>query len=281
MRPSHSEKSLLQRIFIIFIIVISPLFLWKEYQIIKGKMDFKMPPTEEFCLMEPFQKNDKLFTFIVLTHNSEDVIKNNFLSLIDQDYPSFRIVYLDKGSTDGTVAMLQKMISEKNAQERVSLLTRSKEYEVFESYYNLIQECDDQEVIIHLYGNDWLASNDVLHCLNQAYANANVWLTYGQYVEYESYKKGLYHPLPEKTNYKKKVTGPPWINAPFKTFYAGLFKKYTVNKEASQHYFLSIESELNLLAPVAEMSKAHVQFIPTVLYIHKQISEGRKRNVRK
>lgn len=277
MKPSNSEKSLFQRLFIIFIILISPLFLLREYQIIKAKMDPKINLAEDFSLMESYQNNDKLFTFIVITHDSEESIKQNFLSLINQDYPSFRIVYIDKGSTDGTVEILQKMIDEKNVHEKVTLLARNKEHEVFESYYNSIHQCDDQDVIIHLYGNDWLASNDVLQCLNKIYAKPDVWLTYGQYVDYASYEKGLYNPTPKKMNYKKKVARAPWINAPLKTFYAGLFKKSGVNKETSEYYFLSIKSELNLLAPVAEISKAHVQFIPTILYIHKQVSEGRKR----
>lgn len=279
MRPSNTEKSLFQRIFIICIILISPLFLLKEYQIIKAKMDPKMHLAEDFSLLESVQNTDKLFTIIVLTYNCEDSIKQNFLSLIDQDYPSFRIVYIDKGSTDATVETLQKMIDEKNAYEKISLIARNKEHEVFESYYNVVQECNDQDIIIHLYGNDWLASNDVLRCLNKTYENGDVWLTYGQYVDYASYEKGLYNPTPKKMNYKKKIARAPWIKAPLKTFYAGLFKKNTVNKEVSEHYFLSIKNELSLLAPIAEMSKAHVQFIPTILYIHKQVSKREKRKV--
>ncbi|MEM7174523.1 MAG: glycosyltransferase family A protein [Chlamydiota bacterium] len=276
MKNRKKKKNFFHRLFILFIILLLPTFLIREYKIILAKKDYRILPTREFKEIEISSNKSKSFVFIVLTHNASACIEDNFRSILSQNYPYYRVVYLDRGSTDGTVEQLQQLVAEEKRGKEVLMISEKKESQFFKAYYQLIHDCRDEDVIIHLYGTDWLAHNEVLQCLNQTYSNPGVWLSYGQYLDYPDYKEGRYRPTPQKTVYRKKVQRAPWMKAYLKTFYAGLFKKIEFKKVECSNYFLSIKSERDLLFPLVEMGKAHVQFIPDVLYIHHE--EIKKKN---
>lgn len=110
MKRNKSEKSFYHRLFILFIILILPVFFIKEYRLIKGKKDTKVLHAEDFCQTHLDPQEDKSFTFIVLTKNNVDSIEQNFQSIMQQHYSRFRVVYIDHGSTDGTVKTLQSLM---------------------------------------------------------------------------------------------------------------------------------------------------------------------------
>ncbi|MCB1110220.1 MAG: glycosyltransferase family 2 protein, partial [Chlamydiia bacterium] len=231
------------------------------YRLIKSKKETRIIPAEDFAYFEVEPEEDKSFTFIVLTHNNRDLIDRNIDSILSQKYSDFRVVYIDQGSTDGTV----DRICQKKC-DKVSLIECQEGHEVYQRYYDLVVHSKNDEIIVHLYGNDWLAHEEVLSRLNQSYMNPDVWLTYGQYIDSANFEKGIHDPQPKKILYKKRVQRAPWVVAPFKTYYAGLFKKLHVETG----FFISIKDENALLVPMAELAKAHVRFIPHVLYIHSQ-----------
>lgn len=260
------KKSLLHRLFILFIILLLPTFFIREYRLIKSKKDTRILPIEDFSFLEVEEAEEKAFTFIVLTLNNEETIERNFQSIQKQNYLHFQLIYLDQGSTDKTVRYLKE--------RGAKVIECEDEAHSFKKYYEIVSNLPDDEVIVHLYGTDYLAHEDVLPRLSRSYANPDVWLTYGQYFEGLKYEKGMLDPKPKKTLYKKRVQRAPWVVAPLKTFYAGLFKKLHVE----EGFFLSIKDENALLIPLAELAKAHVRFIPDVLFIH---NENRKRERRR
>lgn len=271
MKRIKREKSLFHRLFILFIIILLPTFFVREYRLIKSKKETRIIPAEDFAYIEVEPDEDKTFTFIVLTHNHRDSIEQNIDSILSQKYSSFRVVYIDQGSTDGTAQEIGKRKSSK-----LSLIQCEQDHEVYERYYNLVLHAKNDEIIVHLYGNDYLAHDEVLLQLNRSYLNPDVWLTYGQYIDSANYERGVIDPQPKKTLYKKRVQRAPWVVAPFKTYYAGLFKKLHIE----EGFFLSIKDENALLIPMAELAKAHVRFIPHVLYIHSEIPSGNRKKER-
>ena len=277
MRAKLRKKEIFHKVFLLFVILLLPTFLIREYKIILSKKDYRILPMKEFEEIEIAAKKTKKFVLIVLTHNMLDHIEDNFRSVLNQDYPYYRVVYLDSGSTDGTIDTLREHIAHKKKAVPVDLALAPDEESFFRSYYQLIHACDDDDIVIHLYGTEWLAHNKVLMCLNQTYANPGVWLTYGQYLDDQDYRKGGRRPTPQKSVYRKKVQRAPWMKAHLKTFYAGLFKKIEFKGVSDPNYFLSIRHEQELLFPLAEMGKSHVQFIPDVLSIHHPVVKERKR----
>ena len=274
MKGNKRGKSLAHRLFILFIILLLPTFFVREYRLIKSKKETRIIPAEDFAFAEIEPDEDKSFTFIILTHNNIDSIDQNIDSILMQKYSNFRVVYIDHQSSDGTTVQIQKAVKRNN--RNVSLIECEYDHQVYERYYNLVSHSKDDEIIIHLYGNDWLAHEDVLTRLNQNYTNPDVWLTYGQYIDYVNLEKGIHDPKPKKTLYKKRVQRAPWVVAPLKTYYAGLFKKLHIETG----FFISIKDENALLIPMAELAKAHVRFIPDVLYVHNEKPKGNRKNRR-
>ncbi len=269
MKRNARESSLVHRIFILFIILLLPTFFIKEYRIIKSKKETRILPADDFTHIQLDTVKDKSFTIMVLTQNNASTIERNLQSICTQKYEQYNVIYIDQGSTDGTLEILKRGIG---SNKGITLVECEEGHGAYEKYYELVSNCPDNQVIIHLYGTDWLAHEDVLSLFSQSHSHPDVWLTYGQYLDYRNYQKGLYLPKPKKTLCKKRVQRAPWVAAPLKSYYAGLFKKLHI--EAG--FFLSVEDENALLSLVAELAKAHVRFIPDVLFIHNEKREFEK-----
>lgn len=279
MKKSKLDKTFLHRLFLLFIILLLPVFLIKEYRIITAKKDTRILPAEDFFQSQLLENNNKSFTFIVLTKNNIGEIEENFQSIASQRYQNYQVIYIDQCSRDGTVERLHELIESQGDPSRFKVIETEVDYQTFQSYFDEIYALENDEVVIHLAGGDFLAHPEVLDRLDQAYTNPDVWMTYGQYLDYYSYQKGIYQPRPQKTLCKKRVQRAPWLLASLKTFYAGHFKKIK-RDESIEEYFLSIESEASLLLPLAELGKAHVQFIPDVLYIHHRYPTRKRRQMK-
>lgn len=279
MKNSKLDKRFFHRLFLLFIILLLPIFVVKEYRIITAKKDTRVLPAQDFFQSQLVENNDKSFTLIVLTQNNMDMIDENFKSIVAQKYPKYEVVYIDQLSSDGTAQRLHQLISHEGLEEKVKVIESEKDYEAFQAYFNTIYDLDNDRVVVHLSGNDILAHSEVLNLVDQAYTNPDVWMTYGQYLDYYNYQKGIYKPKPQKILCKKRVQRAPWLLASLKTFYAGHFKKIR-REESFEDYFLSLESEASLLLPLAELGKAHVQFIPDVLYIHSSRPQLKKRKMK-
>lgn len=269
MKRNGREKSLTNRLFILFIILLLPTFFVREYRIIKSKKDSRILPVDDFSRIKLDPIEDKVFTFIVLTHNDAQTIERNYDSISTQKCDRYNIIYIDQGSSDGTVELLKKKVGSDN---RTQIIECVEGHDSYETYYQMVLKCPDDRVIVHLYGSDWLMHEEVLSLLSQSYSHPDVWLSYGQYLDYWNYQKGVMDPKPKKNLCKKKVQRAPWVVAPLKTYYAGLFKKLHVETG----FFLSIEDENALLNPMAELGKAHVRFIPDILFIHNEKRENNK-----
>ena len=276
MKESKIDKTLFHRLFLLFIILFLPLFLIKEYKIINSKKNAKLsllPPAQS----QPIDIQDKQFTLIILTKNNITTIKRNFESIIKQKYPHYQTIYIDRASTDGTPGLLKQLIDQKGQSEKIRLIEAQKNYKAVQFYFEQIHALDNHQVVIHLSGLDFLAHDEVLDLVNKTYENPDVWMTYGQHLDDYYYQKGIYQPEPQKLILKKRAQRAPWISSSFKTFYAGHFKRVK-RGNPKEIDFLSFDSEASLLSPLAELGKAHIQFIPNILYIRgsHQPPESRK-----
>lgn len=227
-----------------------------------------MPATNEYYHKHVKEQNDKTFVFVIPAHNNVETVEKLLSSILEQNYPDYRVIYLDGGSTDGSYEKALAYLKQHDPDHRVKVIRKPSEANLAESYYHAVHSCADDDIIIHLEGKDWLSQPEVLTKLNQMYENPEIWLTYAQYLEYPSFKKGYQRILPRKTLYRKKIHRAPWVISPFKTYYAGLFKRIDIEENFYQGTFLSLESEKALLLPMAREARWHVRFVPEVLYVH-------------
>ena len=170
------------------------------------------------------------FVVVIASYNNEKFCEKNLQSVFEQEYESFRVVYCDDASTDGTYEKVKKMAFDKGWDKKLTLVRNPKRLGSLENYYKVIQLCKDEEIILMLDGDDWLAHEFVLEKLHAIYADPKIWLTYGGYILYPTYKRGR---LCQKDS--KQILAKNQIrqyshekDLPFshlKTFYAWLFKK--------------------------------------------------------
>lgn len=116
----------------------------------------------------------------------------------------------------------------------------------------VVKSCSDEEILLFVRGQDWLAHHKVLSVLNQCYEDPKVWMTYGNHLVYPSYK----------TNRNKEIA-PQLIKSgrldlivpPVQSGYAALFKKVDLARE-EQLFVLALKK-----------AEEHSLYVRDILYI--------------
>lgn len=226
-----------------------------------------------FCSWQLGLAASKPFVFIIASYNNELWCECNLESVFTQEYDNYRVIYTDDCSTDSTCRLVKTYVAKYGYEDKVTLICNSKRMGHLHNHYEAIHTCKNNEIIIILDGDDWLAHNKVLSYLNEIYANPNVWLTYGQFKELSDGSEGYCKPFPrqviESHDYR---TYRPWIFGHTRTFYAGLFKRIKKEDLLYNGAYFPMAVDVATMFPMAEMAGNRVLFIPELLYIHNDLN---------
>jgi hypothetical protein len=125
----------------------------------------------------------------------------------------------------------------------------------------MISECDPNDIVVMLDGDDELAHDSVLLKVQSLYADPEVWLTYGSFVHALDEKPGNVRPYLGE-NYRTS----PWRGSHLKTFRAWLAHQLTPLDLKKPGGEWRTVSDLVLMLPMLEMAgQAHSRFVPDVL----------------
>lgn len=204
------------------------------------------------------------FVIIIIGHNNGAFLEKTLRSAFFQNYSDYRVVYIDDASDDGSYDLAHDLMCENNHMVRSTFVQNEVRLGVLENLYRAIETCQDNEIVVVLGGEDFLAHEWVLSRLNQYYANPDLWMSYGQYREYPQYTMGLSRPAPE---IQKSVRQQPFFASHLKTFYASLFKQIAMEDLTENGVFFSAAADLAYMIPMLEMAADHAGFIPDILYI--------------
>ncbi|MDN3507638.1 MAG: hypothetical protein P0S94_01810 [Simkaniaceae bacterium] len=255
------KKGIFNLVFTLFLILLIPTVILIERKNFRPKKEqYKLPQESEAIGRAYAQEGDKSFVVIVLSQEGDSFSLQNIDSIMNQKYPDFRVIFVNFGEDHTTLSDTKNYIDEQGLKHRVSFINSSDHSSA--DYYHIITACRDEEIIVQMDAKDWLASDFILEKLNETYEDSDVWLTYGQYLEYPSLEKGRIRS--ERTT---KKTPTPWVFSRLKTFYAGLFKEVQQKENASGN-----PGDPSFLFPMLEMAKWHVRFIPEVLYVKSNTS---------
>jgi glycosyltransferase involved in cell wall biosynthesis len=214
----------------------------------------------------------KPFVVVIPSYNNERICHRNLQSVFDQTYKNFRIIYIDDCSTDQTHEKV-KSLFDSHPERSATLIKNEKNLGALENLYRAIISCKDEEIIVILDGDDWLAHDLVLEKLNAFYANPDIWMTYGSYLYYPSYGKGeCSRPFPQEV-FKQKTLREycrekGTIVSHLKSFYAGLFKQIKLEDLLHAGNFFNSTADGAIGLPLTEMARDHLKFIPEVFYIN-------------
>ncbi len=220
------------------------------------------------------KRAEKEFVVVIPSYNNAKYCEQNLLSILGQDYNNFRVIYVDDASTDETWEKVERLVNQSKLKDRVTLIHREKNVGSLANLYEVINSCHDNEIVVRVDGDDFLAHPFVLKKLNKVYSEGDVWMTYGNYLDYPSYKQNpqICEELPSDVIRKGNFRNYKWVTSHLQTFYAGLFKKIQKESLMRGGVFLPMAGDLAFIMPLLEMAGSHTRYIHEVLYLYNRIN---------
>jgi hypothetical protein len=207
------------------------------------------------------------FHFIVPAYNTEQFINKTLRSIKWQDYENLKVTVVDDMSSDRTYD-----VAKTETDPRFSVIKPEEKNYALKNICLAINEVqpEDEDVILVVDGDDWLASTDVLNYLNKIYSEEDVLLTYGSYEENITGRRGV-----EPSEYPQEVIRTNtfrkdrWRASHLRTF------KYKLWKEINQEDFLDEDDDFYrsaydqaIMLPMLEMAGNKIKFIPEILHVY-------------
>jgi glycosyltransferase involved in cell wall biosynthesis len=228
---------------------------------LKRQMKFKIPKQVDA---------QKPIVVIIPSYNNSKYYEWNLRSIFNQKYDNFRVIYINDASTDDTYEKVQSFVQKSPHHIKVTLINNPTNQGTLATLYNAIHTCSDDEIIIPVEGSDALAHDGVLDTINRVYSSGDVWMTYGNYLDYPSYAQSpkICQEIALRVLYRNAHRSAPWVTSHLRTYYAGLFKKIKLQDFLYKGNFLPQETDRCIMIPLLEMSGPHVHFIKETLYLY-------------
>lgn len=209
------------------------------------------------------------FKIVTPVYNSEDWIKKCIDSVKAQTYSKYEHIIVDDGSTDKT---LEIAIKETRGDSRFKVVKKDYRMGTLHSHITgtelLGKDADDEDIYVHLDGDDWLAHDKVLERLNTVYNETECWMTYGNY-EATDGSKSVCTPRREEIPIRLHIVKGGWCFSHLRTFKKFLWDKIKVDSllDSNGKMFTSA-ADVAILCPMLEMAENKVKFIDEVLYVY-------------
>lgn len=221
-----------------------------------------------FFIFQNIMSIEKPFVVIVPSFNNEVWYEKNLDSLFTQNYSNYRVIYIDDCSTDGTKQLVEKYFNEHNLWGKCTFIHNEKNCGALHNYYRAIHSCADDEIVVTVDGDDWLAHKNVLKKLNECYQEEDIWLTYGQFKYSKTGNQEYNGKYSKKVIKENQFRSIKWKASHLRTFYAGLFKKIALKDLLFHGKFASVAWDIFFMLPMLEMAGKHHRCIREVLYVY-------------
>jgi len=206
------------------------------------------------------------FKIIIPFYNVKDYLPRCVESLNRQRYRNFTAYFIDDISTDGSLEAAKELKGEGHL-----IRNQEKKYALRNIWDTLEQyEHDDEDIVIILDGDDWLAHENVLGKLNEVYNKQECLVTYGNYVYYPYGNKGVEpSAYPEEIIRTNMFRQDKWRASHLRSF------KYKLWKHLDPDYlqddygdFYKTAYDQAMMLPLLEMASDKSFFINDVLYVY-------------
>lgn len=238
--------------------------LFKSYEF------YKQNQLNRLQALKIASSSDKYFVVVIPSHNSSRHCERNLFSILTQNYSHFRVVYIDDGSDDNTYEKAKKIISTFDSEGKVQLIRNEQRKGPLANLFEVAKASEDYEVILIVEGDDFLAHENVLSKLNRIYSTTPTWMTYGNFLDYPSYKQMPVKCKPYSKNivFNNSYRSHEFIMTHLRTFYAGLFKLIREEDLFYNGRFVPAGWDMAVMVPLLEMSGKHAHFVNEVLYLY-------------
>lgn len=213
------------------------------------------------------EQNKTKFVFIVPSYCNKQWYRRNLGSIFFQQYDNYRVIYIDDCSSDDTGKLVDAYVKKMNQQNRFNLIINTERKKAMANIYHAVHMCDDDEVVVMLDGDDWLAHEHVLELLNTLYADPNVWMTFGSFSVFPE-GRGWAADIPQEVIDMNAFRFFQPAPSHLRTFYAGLFKQIKKEDLYQGDHFYEYTYDLAMMFPMIEMAGERFKFISQIVYIY-------------
>lgn len=131
---------------------------------------------------EPVAPEEVKIHVVIPFYNCNDYMYRNLKSVLDQEHPNFDVVMVDDDSNDGSSWKAEGICKEMNWIYHRNEQNKKCPYNIMYAVRYLLNQADPNDVIFLLDGDDYLPHSKVLTRIGELFAEANIWMTYGQYM---------------------------------------------------------------------------------------------------
>ena len=221
------------------------------------------------------------FKIIIPSYNNEDWVEYNVASVLNQNYDNYEVLYINDKSTDNTFNKVKDIVGKFS---NWTIINNKKNKGAMYNYFEHLDSflTDDEDILVHLDGDDWLYDDNVLENLNKYYNEKDCWMTYGGFVCWDGSEE-VTLPNPQSTPYSdfvhkyKMYRKDQWRASHLRTFKSFLIKaidnkdlKSSIDKEYFWH-----ASDLSFQFPCLEMcSKDKIGVVDFYTHVYNQSNQN-------
>jgi alpha(1,3/1,4) fucosyltransferase len=211
----------------------------------------------------------KSFVVVIPSFNNAPWCRENLASVLKQDYPQFRVIYIDDASTDETPRLIAEHLASKAAGQDVTFIQNEVRVGPVANIDRAIRSCDPDDIIVLVDGDDFLAHRQVLSRLNTIYQDPDVWVTWGQFTRFPEGEESFCEDIPAEIVSANAFRDHPFVSSHLRTFYAGLYHRVRlVDVQDGEGQFFMIAGDVAQMFALLEMAGTRARFVPEVLYTY-------------
>ncbi len=129
------------------------------------------------------------------------------------------------------------------------------------------------DIIILLYGDDWLPSNKTLSHLEKVYNSQDCLMTYGSYVYAPHGNKGVEpSQYPEDVIKNNSFRSDQWRASHLRTFKHKLWKEIDHNDLKNEEGYYKVAYDQAIMLPLLEMAAERAIYIPEVMHVYNRVN---------
>lgn len=216
-------------------------------------------------------KKKPFFYIVIPSYNNEKYCIKNLESILQQDYPHWKAIYINDFSSDRTGNVVEEFVAQRNLKHKIKIVHNWWRKGMLANIYNGVKRAKRKWVVVTVDGDDTLKGNNVFSHLADIYwNNPNVWMTYGNW---ESDPPGRLKSdnerIPDHVMFNNSFRSYKFCTTQLRTFYAGLFRKIRKRDLQHKHKFFMAAGDVAIMLPLLEMSaRGHIHFVERVVYTY-------------
>jgi len=211
------------------------------------------------------EKKDHFFVFVVSAYNSENILEKTLLSILNQTYQNFKIIYIDDGSVDQTEKIVKTFIEKNDKEKKIDFFYFEKHKGLLERAYSAALNTADDEIVVFLDERAYLKDKTILEQINDNFKNFDIWLLYGSSINDKTNRLEKAKRVYSSNLFTTSARDAFWKPCLFKAFYSSLLKKVRLEDFFFRGKFTSSSFDSSYMFAMLEMASNHTKCISKAL----------------